>query len=580
MTAKTEIVRELGEQALLLPSLLSDALAANDRIKLRLTMLQEAAAHAMNPGEMPRSLEMERRAAGLADAQYDLTIAGARLLSGDKAIVPGAKSLLAGLSSDLSALLAPLDAGGTASSQSLKDRLTALTPGLPKADGDEISLQDIGAMGTARREGADSVHLLVMDAHKAINQLVSETAVETIDGAKVHHVEAGDRTRIEAFMAGLNRTAKLAFGHPGLATTATRIGERLTIQNDIGTTDAHVLVAHVEGDTATVTYTDVHRPRAEFFISMFDGHNVEWSSLQEQSVRGLADDDVFYLVSGRFAGADQDALDRFLQFLGSRIVFLIDWNKARKSLQTFVGKSSAIEILSWAAVHEHGHRAFLELGGTDLVFDAVRRSAAGRIPYGARLDEALGTSESVQFLKRVLRQTSEGLSAGRSVRLIRDEVQADLARLFETAETAVLTIIVRHLGVTRMLASMLVEAIAGGQLDLGSQKLELAKRAKRMEEKADRLTVEAREVCVRLQHSDHLRLTADEVENATDALDECAFLLSLAPKGEDLKKAAALTQLADIVVDSVSHMVRATEAATRLPQGSRVDAEELFACDR
>ncbi len=39
-------------------------------------------------------------------------------------------------------------------------------------------------------------------------------------------------------MRGLNRTAPLAFGHPGLGTTAVRANARLIIQNDIGTTDA------------------------------------------------------------------------------------------------------------------------------------------------------------------------------------------------------------------------------------------------------------------------------------------------------------------------------------------------------
>ena len=40
---------------------------------------------------------------------------------------------------------------------------------------------------------------------------------------------------------------------PGLGTTATRVGARLTIQNDIGATEVHVLVVHVEGSAATVT---------------------------------------------------------------------------------------------------------------------------------------------------------------------------------------------------------------------------------------------------------------------------------------------------------------------------------------
>ena len=575
MTGKIEIVRELGEEALLLPALLSDALAANERIKLRLSLLQAAAAHALQPGETPRSFEVERRAVGLADARYDSVVSGARALSGDKAMVPGANALMTGLASDLAAMLAPLDAAGEARSRPLDERMAALVSSLPKAEGDELSLHDIGAIVSARRDGADSVHLLVMDAHKAINQLAAETAVETIDGAFVHHVEARDRRLIKAFMAGLNRTAGLAFGHPGLATTATRIGAHLTIQNDIGTTDAHVLVIHVEDSGVTVTYTDVHRARAKFFIAMFEDRGVEWSPLEEQSVKGLAEDDVFYLVNGRFAGGEE-ALARFLEFLGSRIVFLIDWNKARKALQTFVGKDVAIGILTYAAVHDFGHRAFLELGGIDLVFEAVRRTAAGRIPYGARLDETLGAQECATFLKRVLRQTSEGLSGGRSVRLIRDEVQADLAQLFDTAETAVLAVVLRHLGVTRMLASTLIEAIAEERLELSSDRLRLVSGAKRMEEKADRLTVEAREICARVQRGEKLRLAVDEVENATDSLDECAFLLSLLPRSDGMAGASVLTQLADIVIESISHLVRATEAATHLPQGNRADAEDAL----
>ena len=71
-------------------------------------------------------------------------------------------------------------------------------------------------------------------------------------------------------MAGINRTAPLKFNHPGLATTATRAGARLVIQNDIGTTDAHVIVIHVQDLTVTVTYTDVHPERLAFFQDMLE----------------------------------------------------------------------------------------------------------------------------------------------------------------------------------------------------------------------------------------------------------------------------------------------------------------------
>jgi hypothetical protein len=74
------------------------------------------------------------------------------------------------------------------------------------------------------------------------DKLSGELASEVIDGANVWELQASDRAPVAAFMRGLNRTAVLKFDHPGLDTAATRDGERLLLQNDIGTNDAHVLV--------------------------------------------------------------------------------------------------------------------------------------------------------------------------------------------------------------------------------------------------------------------------------------------------------------------------------------------------
>ena len=411
-----------------------------------------------------------------------------------------------------------------------------------------------------------------MDLHKALNRLAADTALETLDGARVHHLDERDRAQVKAFMRGLNRTAPLAFGHPGLGTTAVSANGRLTIQNDIGTTDAHVLVVHVEDKSVTVTYTDIHRPRTKFFISLFEGQGLAWSPLAEQNTQGLRED-VFYLLTGRYVSDDEDAVEHFLEFLGSRIVFLIDWNKARKALQTFVGKNAAIDLLTWAAGHDLGHRAFVDLGGADLVFEAAHRAAAGRIPYGVRLDEALGATECVEFLQRVLRDTSQGLSAGRTARLIRDEVRADLSRRFETAESSVLTVLVRHLGLSRILAGAISDVLTATRSVTPAERRSLAQRAKRLEEKADRLTVSAREIAARIREAGMLRPVVDEIENTTDALEDCAFLLSLVPEAEGSVLAVApLAQLSEIVTDSVGHLVRAVEAASRLPAGRRADA--------
>jgi uncharacterized protein Yka (UPF0111/DUF47 family) len=188
----------------------------------------------------------------------------------------------------------------------------------------------------------------------------------------------------------------------------------------------------------------------------------------------------------------------------------------------------------------------------------------------------LGTNESADFLRRVLRQTSDGLRAGRSARLIRDEVQADLSQLFETAESAVLTVLVRHLGLSRMLACNIADVFAPEGLTPEPERAALALKAKRIEEKADRLTVSARDICERVHGADKLRLVVDAVENVTDVLDECAFLLSLFPRPND---AAPLSQLADlsaIVIEGIGQLIRALEAASRLPQGHRTDAADAL----
>lgn len=543
VTVKTEIVERLGERAVLLPALIGAGLVANDRLKLALSRLQEAV-----------------RGEG----------AGVQSLGAGRFAIADLPALISALEGDLTAMLAPLEAAGGEEAAAFAARLAAVIAALPKG-AESIDRATVDALTMARRGGADSLHLLVMDLHKAINHLSAATAAETLDGARVHALGERDRVAVKAFMAGLNRTAPLAFGHPGLGTTAVRAGDRLTIQNDIGTTDAHVLVVHVDAGEVSVTYTDIHRPRAKFFMSLFDGQGVVWNALDEHHAEGLSEE-IFYLLNGRLVSDDPREQDRFLSFLGSRIVFLIDWNKARKALQGFVGRNGAIALLTWGARQDLGHRAFLEMGGVSLVLEAVQRAAAGRIPYGVRLDEALGEGPCAEFLQNVLRNTSEGLAAGRSARLIRDEIQAELSRRFETAESSVLTVLVRHLGLTRMLAGTISDALGPTGPDGAEARARLAERAKRIEAKADVLTVQARDIAARLRQADLLRPIVDEVENATDAFEDCAYLLSLLP-GETAPVAAEpLSRLAAIAVDSAGWLVRAVEAASRLPDGQRADA--------
>lgn len=76
--SKARIVGALGEQELLLPALVNEGLAANDRAKYLMTLLQAAREHADHPDAPVNRLEHERLACGAADANLDTVVERSR----------------------------------------------------------------------------------------------------------------------------------------------------------------------------------------------------------------------------------------------------------------------------------------------------------------------------------------------------------------------------------------------------------------------------------------------------------------------------------------------------------------------
>lgn len=153
---------------------------------------------------------------------------------------------------------------------------------------------------------------------------------------------------MKAFMRGLNTTAPLKFDHPGLGSTATRSGTGAVIQNDIGTTDAHVLVVRVEEMQVSVAYTDVHLRRMKFFQSLLEKRSVEWDNTWSRHSEVLTEGETFYGTLGHYRGRD------------------------------------AIAVLKAAADANFGHRAFLELGAEQLVFEAKRAECSPHVADARR----------------------------------------------------------------------------------------------------------------------------------------------------------------------------------------------------
>jgi uncharacterized protein Yka (UPF0111/DUF47 family) len=415
-----------------------------------------------------------------------------------------------------------------------------------------------------------------MDLHKAMNRLAASHSEEVVAGARAFGIRKEDRAAVESFMRGVNETRALKFNHPGLDATAIRSGDRLVIQNDIGTTDAHVVVIAVAGNAVTVTYTDVHRSRAKFFTSQLDKFAVKWSDLDRHAAAGLEEDSSFLLVSGLYEARDGADRDAFLTALGACLVFLIDWNKARKLLRNWVTKDDAVRILGWAARHRIGHRAFLELGGNELLGAAVRNAAPTRIGFGERLNQVLGRDAAMDFLKTTLQISTEALLGGQSSRLARDRIGADLVRHLDRVDGALLAVVLRQIGLAHDVAMALFHHLSDPKAGPAARK-QLAASAGRIEQKADRIAIEARGEIARLNARPIIGELVDRIEDAIDELEQAAFIASLTPGVTDEVLRSALVALSSVAVTAAEVAASGLAAAAEVQEGRRADSEDALA---
>lgn len=573
MSAKATIVGLLGEGDLFLPDLVHEALAANARVKYFLTLLQLARAHAdAIDGSVP-DLRREREAAGVADERLDDVIRESRRGRDSEYRIPFVRTILEQVFAAIDAMIDPLraacpsrfDAEGAAAFE----RRRAALAGACVPDGDsDVTSEAIGLATSSDRARGDSAHLLVFDLHKAVDAVAASFATDDVDGAKTFGLAPEDRLLVRAFMKGVHQTEAAKFGHPGLGTMATRRGSVLILENDIGETSAHVLVVHVEGLRVVVTSTDVHVQRLEFFRRMLDGFGIEWADVRSRAARELQEVGLFYECVGTLDARDRQELERFLTHLGSRLVFLIDWNRARKALRAFVSKSASLELLASAEREGHGHRAFLEMGGERLLFDAMAAVIRTPLRYGERLDDVLGAPAATELLRFALRAASVGLRSGRSPSLVSAEIRAELAKALRGGGERLLGPAVDH-------AEILAEIARGVRAQLEAVVLariidqEAAARAARAQEhRGDECVVFLRGIALRAPEADAYLHVVEQADDAADALEEAAFLLSLLPSELPAAfRAAPFVTLGEIVVAATEAYLLAVTSA----RGTRPD---------
>jgi uncharacterized protein Yka (UPF0111/DUF47 family) len=566
---KTRILSAIGEHGLQPAASLNAGLAANDRVKYAFSLLQVAIDHARHPEQPVASLRQERLGCGIDDPDLDNVTAGAHMV-GTSCHVPCAARIFACIADDMRLMAAPVLA---VRPEEFAARLDKLLGTMPSTQDDLLDPAATSAMMQAGHGVSDSLHRLVMDLHKQLNALQAAMAEEILDGAAVYNLALADRPFIAAFMNGLNRTAPLKFTHPGLTTTATRAAGRLVIQNDIGTTDAHVIVIHVQDLTVTVTYTDVHPERLAFFQEMLKPSGVTWEA---QRTAVLAAGEPFYLATGTMTASDDAACRSCLDLLGSRLVFLIDWNRARKQLRQFLRGPDRQAVLLWAAEADVGHRGFLELGGARLVNQAIEATAGSSMHFGDRLCDVLGDKETLAFMHVVFQTATDGLSSGDSHALIHDRIRVALATHFSNEEQRLLHIAADHAGLVFELATLVRDGMRAGP-DTAAKRI---RRAGRFEHDADQLVKETRGIVRRRSDFAMFLSILEAADDAADELEDAAFLMDLNTlQGKPLE---GLQALADLLAETSQEWIKALGHAGQIGRlAGQAEMEDfLTAIDR
>lgn len=577
---KEKAVASLGQQTLLMPAWVKAALVANDRLKLYLTMLQSAAQHASSPETPVSDWGRELAQAGLHGSGWLQDMVKTAYFDGRTLVMPQLGQLLGALTADLSIMARPICEGGR---DSLPDLVARRDMWLQRfhamADDEGLGRESLADLTHGDRKSGDGFHLLVMDLHKQLNAMASEIATEVLDGAHVWQIDDADRPLIQAFMRGLHRTEPLKFSHPGLDTAVTRDGARLLIQNDIGTNDVHVLVIEVERRTISLTYSDLHAGRFEFFCQMLEEVGFEWTVFDPVTSDGLNEGKPYQVGKARFKAKEDGMLMNGLEAVAARIVFVIDWNRARKRLQNFVSKPQALALLRRAAKEEWGHMAWLLAGGERLVFNAMQAVDSEAFRVGDRLDDVLGEASAWEFLLELMRISSLMLRQQQPVALVADEARMLLARVLRQ-RTFEFDLLAEHAAYCHALAQALSDALENGGALSAANAADFVVRAKNWERRADQLLIDARQRAERQSRWIPVVELLEKSDDVADALEEASFIYSMTLaeplSGLPAPVNAVLCRLADTTLAAIQDQVKAIEIARHVSEQGDPSNNDAF----
>src|SRR4051812_43978337 len=104
---KAQILDAIGEHGLQPVTAVNAALAANDRIKYILSLLQMVLAHAEHPEQPAATMKQDRIGCGIDDPSLDTVVTSSRMV--DRLChVPGAARIMVRIAEDMRTVAAPV----------------------------------------------------------------------------------------------------------------------------------------------------------------------------------------------------------------------------------------------------------------------------------------------------------------------------------------------------------------------------------------------------------------------------------------------------------------------------------------
>ena len=163
------------------------------------------------------------------------------------------------------------------------------------------------------------------------------------------------------------------------------------------------------------------------------------------------------------------------------------------------------------------------------------------------------------------------------MRLARDRIEAALVAHLQRVDSTLLAAMIRQAGLAREIAAGIARFVAERQAHRPFDCAALADRARRIEEKADRIAIEARSEIARFGANRGIERLVNQIEDAIDELEQAAFVASLVPTEIAPELLDPLAELCAATVSGAEAAATGVTAAAEVPDGHRVDSEDALA---